>query len=682
MFALRIASVAAIAVWLPLIGQSVPTFSNPTFRGQDPWVTYWNGNYYYSDSDGAAIWVRQSPTLTGLSTAPARPVWSNSSPGAAGLSNVWAPEIHFLNGTPYIYFAADRNGDHRHRIYVLQGGEDPLAGYAAVSLLTTPSLWSIDPNVFYGPDQNLYVSWSASDDPAGGTPQYLCLARMNDPLHITDPVVRIAAPDQPWEMRVAPIEEGPVGFVRGRTTYVTYSASASWVPDGYAVGLLSNRTGDLLNPADWVKSGPIFDHHGTTYGPGSVVFVPSPDGSEAWNVYHAYDQPDCPAYACRSIRMQKFVWATDGTPLLGYPFDPGVPLVRPSGDIGSPTGWGDSLNGVLTSGEWSYTDAAGAEGSGFGQTFRENPATLAWSISADVQLISAARPGAYGIYPLYLDASNFAEMVIDPGRGVVASHAVSGGVECGIVSRPLPPHFDPDLVHTLLVRKTGARWFSFWLDGVLVDRRMLPLDRGQIGLFTSGADVRFNHVSVAAQDYGWGDAQGDAAEGLPPSSLSVPSGSGYAAGLWDLRSDTAAVSVSSSGWRTIYRDHPIYGDYNVQVEGHLVLPPRVPAPDSGFGLIVSHQDRDNQLVLWLNTARQVVEIISVVQGSYARETLASLPQPDTLPFHQLRAVKSGSQFSFYLDGLSIGQREFGISDGTAGLAASGPAVTFRDFTAR
>jgi GH43 family beta-xylosidase len=363
---LRIAPVAAvIAVMLPLIGQPrrtfpLPpveqpsrTFSNPTFRSQDPWVVYWNGSYYYSDSDGAAICIRRSETLTGLSTAPARVVWNTSSPGATGLTNVWAPEIHFINGVSYIYFAADRNGDRHHHLYVLQGGADPFAAYAPASLLAVASPWGIDPDVFYGPDQNLYLIWSASDDPAGAAPQYLCLARMIDPLHAADPVVRLAAPDQPWEMRVAPIEEGPVGFIHGGITYITYSASASWVPNGYAVGLLSNRTGDLLNPADWVKSGPIFDHHDKTYGPGSVVFVPSPDRSEAWNVYHAYDQPDCPAYACRSIRMQKFIWADDGSPLLGYPFNPGVPIVRPSGDTGSATGWGDSLSGAPSSGDWS-----------------------------------------------------------------------------------------------------------------------------------------------------------------------------------------------------------------------------------------------------------------------------------------------------------------------------------------
>ena len=39
-----------------------------------------------------------------------------------------------------------------------------------------------------------------------------------------------------------------------------------------------NASGDLLNPGAWVKSGPVFDHHGKTYGPGSVVFVETPEG--------------------------------------------------------------------------------------------------------------------------------------------------------------------------------------------------------------------------------------------------------------------------------------------------------------------------------------------------------------------------------------------------------------------
>lgn len=33
-----------------------------------------------------------------------------------------------------------------------------------------------------------------------------------------------------------------------------------------------------------------FDHHGTAYGTGSVVFVQSPNGNEYWNLYHGIER--------------------------------------------------------------------------------------------------------------------------------------------------------------------------------------------------------------------------------------------------------------------------------------------------------------------------------------------------------------------------------------------------------
>jgi GH43 family beta-xylosidase len=157
---------------------------------------------------------------------------------------------------------------------------------------------------------------------------------MRDPLHVAGPTVRLSAPTRPWELRGKPIQEGPVGYTRDGRTYITYSASAAWIPDDYAVGLLTLAAG--ASPMDrtaWTKSGPIFDHHGTVYGPGSVVFVPSPDGRQWWNMYHAIDRLDCrPAYRCRDIRMQPMHFDAQGAPILGVPIDAGVSFSLPSGD--------------------------------------------------------------------------------------------------------------------------------------------------------------------------------------------------------------------------------------------------------------------------------------------------------------------------------------------------------------
>ncbi len=44
-------------------------------------------------------------------------------------AQLWAPELHFLRGKWYIYFAADSGQNETHRNWVLENGSpDPLSG--------------------------------------------------------------------------------------------------------------------------------------------------------------------------------------------------------------------------------------------------------------------------------------------------------------------------------------------------------------------------------------------------------------------------------------------------------------------------------------------------------------------------------------------------------------------------
>lgn len=334
------------ALALPALGgpASAPrgAFTNPLFAGGDPWVTRVDGLYYYSASDCgvAAICLKRSRSLSGLARAPWEGVWSPPKKDGANSKDIWAPEIHHFQGRWYIYYAADDGDNDHHRLYVLEssGARGPYreadTDYPDGRLTDSSGDWAIDPDTFIAADGRLYLTWSCTDHRDSRFPQRICLARMRDPLHVSGPTVRLSAPTEPWESRGKPIQEGPVGYTRDGRTYITYSASAAWIPDAYAVGLLTLAPGaSPMDPAAWTKSGPIFDHHGKVYGPGSVVFAPSPDGRQWWNLYHAIDRLDCaPAYRCRDIRMQPMHFDAKGAPILGVPIDPGVPLPLPSGD--------------------------------------------------------------------------------------------------------------------------------------------------------------------------------------------------------------------------------------------------------------------------------------------------------------------------------------------------------------
>ena len=339
------AYVMALLAALLMHASHAATFINPVFQGQDPWVTYVDGTYYYSGSNcGVAdICIKESRSLSGLAKAPWMGVWKHAHDSDPNAREIWAPELHRVNGRWYIYYAADDGDNNHHRLFVLSSDgtgsrlgtfHEAGTGLPHGEVHLSSDRWAIDPDVFTAADGKLYLTWSCTNFSDSTFPQRICLAPMRDAVTVAGPTVYLSTPDQTWETRGKPIQEGPVGYAREGRTYITYSGSASWIPNDYAVGLLTLQRG--ANPLDasaWKKSGPIFDHHGKVYGPGSVVFVPSPDGREYWNVYHAIDRLTCkPAYACRDIRMQPMHFDTQGAPVLGVPIDPGVRLALPSGD--------------------------------------------------------------------------------------------------------------------------------------------------------------------------------------------------------------------------------------------------------------------------------------------------------------------------------------------------------------
>lgn len=509
---------------------AVPTFQNPLFGGGDPWVLYDGGNYYYSESycGIATICIKRSPTLTGLATAPWVGVW-NSPASGPNSGDVWSPELHRVNGSWYIYYAADNAGDNNtHRLFVLQANTtDPLGTYSMANTgapngqLVEPSgRWAIDPNVFTAANGLLYLTWSCTPYTNATGPQSICLARLSDALHVTGSTVRISTPTQAWEKRTAPIQEGPVGFVRNGRTFITYSGSASWTTNDYAVGLLTNSDGNLLTASSWSKQGPIFDHHGTAYGTGSVVFVQSPDGREMWNVYHGIDRLTCsPAYSCRDIRMQKLYWLADGTPLLGYPVNPAVSLAVPSGEqgyVGSGSvlpdwdaAFGDAAEGSTTAGlvrgSWSNTDretnTSNSLGSGWMQTFSSaNPNVEDYTVTADVQWLQTGTTSAtpkYGLYAAYSDAGNYVSVWLDRQYNVVASFGVINGTPQGWGNCPVPAGFNPAAFNTLQVQKVGAS-FTISLNGTRLSGactgRTFDILNGQIGLVTEDTRASYRNV--------------------------------------------------------------------------------------------------------------------------------------------------------------------------------------------
>lgn len=303
---------ASLTEAAPVAGQA----SNPILPApsQDPQLVYHRGHYYYCESTGAGIFLRVAADFLALGQAPRVCVWTPPKKGPAS-QNVWAPELHVLDGRCVIYFAADDGRNANHRMWALVGkSDDPLGPYRLAGPLETDG-WAIDGTVLTDDRGALYFIWSGWPGRVDGQ-QNLYISRMADPLHLIGPRVLLTRPDQAWERKGMPICEGPQVLRRGGKTMVVYSASASWTAD-YCLGLLVNDGGDLMNPSSWRKMGQVFGPNTHAWGVGHCGFLETPQG-EDWIFYHAKTRQR-PGWGDREVRAQPFTWDESGLPVFGEP---------------------------------------------------------------------------------------------------------------------------------------------------------------------------------------------------------------------------------------------------------------------------------------------------------------------------------------------------------------------------
>ena len=149
---------------------------------------------------------------------------------------------------------------------------------------------------------------------------------MKDPVTVSGSRVLIAEPDQAWERVAMPICEGPQILRRNGDLFIVYSASGSWTPD-YCLGMLHNKTGDVLNPDAWRKHGPVFKKTDQVWGVGHCSFVKSLCQTEDWIVYHSKSSRKH-GWEDRDVHAKRFEWASDGFPDFGAPLPRRAP-VRP-----------------------------------------------------------------------------------------------------------------------------------------------------------------------------------------------------------------------------------------------------------------------------------------------------------------------------------------------------------------
>lgn len=324
-----------------------PAFTNPIAEGADPFVTRRGGSYYFCQTEGdkgVAVWKSDKLTDKGIK----RVVWRTPRVGW-NRAELWAPELHYLRGRWYIYYAASDGRNEAHRCGVLEAaGDDPQGQYVDRGPLytgddvkgKTHNRWAIDATPLELGDR-LYLVWSGW--PAEKDVQYLYIARMSNPYTVSGKRVKLCENDtHAWE-RVAEstsergLHEGPQILKRNGKVFIVYSCSGSWEPT-YKLGMIyMEEKADPLAPKSWTKAEkPVFSGTDRTGGVGHCCFTTSPDGSEDWIVYHAKRSRE-PGWQ-RAVFVQPFGWAKDGLPQFGEPVRAGRILKAPAGETANQPG--------------------------------------------------------------------------------------------------------------------------------------------------------------------------------------------------------------------------------------------------------------------------------------------------------------------------------------------------------
>jgi GH43 family beta-xylosidase len=302
-------------------------------------MTWYNGNYYLMTTPWSGpLTMRRAPTIAALKATAPVPVFSGHAAGRD--RNIWAPEMHLLNGPNglrwYIYYSAGNGDIETQRVHVVESsGTDPMGPYTYRGMIFgSNNWWGIDGSVVTINNQ-LYFTWSGvpttlwrDSDP------HIYLVALSNPWTVTGARTAISAPTYAWETQGTPMNEGPVAIQRNGQTFITYSASACQGPD-YKIGQLTYTGGAVLSASSWVKkSTPIFQRNDAAgvYGPAHHGFFRSPDGTEDWIVYHANASPSDGCGSTRTTRIQRISWNADGSPNLGVPVSTSTVLNPPSGE--------------------------------------------------------------------------------------------------------------------------------------------------------------------------------------------------------------------------------------------------------------------------------------------------------------------------------------------------------------
>lgn len=311
-------------------------YKNPiVIQRADPFIYKHIDGYYYfiaSVPNFDCIEIRRAKKIDELQDAETVIAWKKHENGEMS-QLIWAPEIHYINGKWYIYFAAAPDREvtgitFNHKMYVLENeSENPLTGewVEKGQIKTGWESFALDGTTFEHNDR-LYYVWAQEDlkvEPNSHSNIYI--AELENPWTLKSKPVLLSKPELDWEVKLYWVNEGPAILKKNGKIFLTYSASAT--DENYCIGMLvADENSNLLAPNSWIKlKDPVFktSYENKQYGPGHNSFTVSEDGENDLLVYHCRNylelKGDPLSDPNRHTRIEVIKWNEDGMPDFGVP---------------------------------------------------------------------------------------------------------------------------------------------------------------------------------------------------------------------------------------------------------------------------------------------------------------------------------------------------------------------------
>ena len=280
------------------------TYPNPFIPERaDPYVTKGPDGYYYFSASYPAylnvdagydrIILRRSDTVIGLATAEEHTIWSAHNEGVMS-KHIWAPEIHFIGGKWYIFFAAgEKEAIWNIRPFVLMcEGSDPINDKwvemgkmkACEGDDRSFTEFSLDMTYFENNGKH-YLVWA---EKLGDSSLFMAEITPAEPWKLISKPILLTKPEYEWELIRHKVNEGPAVLKTDDKIYVFFSASGTGAE--YCVGkVYADRNADLMDINSWTKcTEPALQTSDLVgeAGPGHNSFVVDENGNQLL-VYHA-----------------------------------------------------------------------------------------------------------------------------------------------------------------------------------------------------------------------------------------------------------------------------------------------------------------------------------------------------------------------------------------------------------